>query len=219
MCQDKEIILINKPKHWTSNDVVQKVKRLIKAKKVGHCGTLDPLATGLLILGINSGTKKMQELILNDKEYVAKIIFGYSTTTYDAEGEIVNRTDKIPSLLEIQTVLDSLKINYEQEVPIYSAVKQNGKKLYELARNNQTTELPVKNVTLFDYKINSYENNILDITLKVSKGFYIRSLANDLGKLTNSSATLIELTRTKIGDFSLDDALEIKDVYDYWIKF
>ncbi len=111
-----------------------------------------------------------------------------------------------------------MKINYEQEVPIYSAVKQNGKKLYELARNNQTTELPVKNVKLFDYKINSYENNILDITLKVSKGFYIRSLANDLGKLTNSSAALIELTRTKIGDFSLDDALEIKDVYDYWTE-
>lgn len=215
---NKDILLVNKPLNWTSNDVVQKVKKLIKAKKVGHCGTLDPLASGLLILGVNEGTKLMNNLILNDKEYLAEIEFGYATSTYDKEGKVVGVSDYTPTLEKITSILEQLKKGYLQTVPAYSAVKINGKKLCDLARKNTEITLPKKQVKLISYNILSFKDKIITIELKVSKGFYVRSLAFDLGELSNSKATLIGLKRTKIGNYSLDNALEIEDIYDYWFK-
>lgn len=218
MHNNKNILLINKPKFWTSNDVVQKVKNIIKAKKVGHAGTLDPYATGLLVLGINEGTKDLNNLITLDKEYIAEIKFGLCTDTYDITGNVIEITNNIPTKDTIINVINSLSNNYTQTVPIYSAVKKDGKKLYEYARSNANVELPSKNVKIYNCEILNFLNGILHIKLKVSKGFYVRSFAYDLGKLSNSSATLINLHRTKISNYDINNAIEIKDVYDYWFK-
>lgn len=216
--KNKNIILINKPLNWTSNDVVQKVKSIIKPKKIGHGGTLDPLASGLLVLGVNEATKELQNYLDGTKTYIAEIIFGFSTDTYDMEGQKKSFSDFIPSLNQIIEVLEKLKSNYDQIPPIYSAIKINGKKAYELARCNKNVELKSKNVKIYNYKIITFSENILKIELEVSKGFYIRSLAFDLGKLTNSASTLYSLVRTKIGNLFLENAIEIKDIYDYWNK-
>lgn len=216
--KNKNIILINKPLNWTSNDVVQKVKSIIKPKKIGHGGTLDPLASGLLVLGVNEATKELQNYLDGTKTYIAEIIFGFSTDTYDMEGQKTSFSDFIPSLNQIIEVLEKLKSNYDQIPPIYSAIKINGKKAYELARSNKNVELKSKNVKIYNYKIITFSENILKIELEVSKGFYIRSLAFDLGKLTNSASTLYSLVRTKIGNLFLENAIEIKDIYDYWNK-
>ncbi|MDE6473154.1 MAG: tRNA pseudouridine(55) synthase TruB [Ureaplasma sp.] len=216
--KNKNIILINKPLNWTSNDVVQKVKSIIKPKKIGHGGTLDPLASGLLVLGVNEATKELQNFLDGTKTYIAEIIFGFSTDTYDMEGQKKSFSDFIPSLNQIIEVLEKLKSNYDQIPPIYSAIKINGKKAYELARSNKNVELKSKNVKIYNYKIITFSENILKIELEVSKGFYIRSLAFDLGKLTNSASTLYSLVRTKIGNLFLENAIEIKDIYDYWNK-
>lgn len=215
----QNLLLVNKPKYWTSNDVVKKIKGILRVKKVGHAGTLDPLATGLLILGINDGTKCLSKLLLNDKTYIATIAFGYQTTTYDAEGEIVKTKDVIPNLVEIETALNSFKNSpYFQTPPAYSAIKINGKKAYELARANKEFVIEPREVSLHNFQILSYEGDKLVLELNVSKGFYVRSLAYDLGLKCNSLGTLINLNRTKIGSFKLSEALEIKDVYGYWFK-
>lgn len=215
----QNLLLVNKPKYWTSNDVVKKIKGILKAKKVGHAGTLHPLATGLLILGINDGTKRLGELLLNDKTYIATITFGYQTATYDAEGEVLATSNVIPNLTEIKMVLNNFKESaYFQTPPAYSAIKINGKKAYELARANKEFEIKPRQVILHDFKILNYKENELILELNVSKGFYIRSLAYDLGLKCNSLATLTNLNRIKIGSFSLSQALEIKDVYGYWFK-
>lgn len=215
---EKNILLINKPLNWTSNDVVKKIKSITKQKKVGHAGTLDPLATGLLIIGINSGTKKLNNLLLSQKEYRAEIKFGYSTKTYDSEGEVTYSIKNIPKIEQIIQILDDLKKEYLQTPPIYSAIKINGKKSYELARQNKTIELKSRKVELIDYDIIEFNDNVLKLNIIVSKGFYVRSLAHDLGILTNSAAFLSNLERTQIGDYSLNDAIRIEEIYDYWFK-
>lgn len=215
---EKNILLINKPLNWTSNDVVKKIKSITKQKKVGHAGTLDPLATGLLIIGINSGTKKLNNLLLSQKEYRAEIKFGYSTTTYDSEGEVTYSIKNIPKIEQIIQILDDLKKEYLQTPPIYSAIKINGKKSYELARQNKKIELKSRKVELIDYDIIEFNDNVLKLNIIVSKGFYVRSLAHDLGILTNSAAFLSNLERTQIGDYSLNDAIRIEEIYDYWFK-
>lgn len=214
-----KLILIDKPKHWTSNDVVRKIKNILKVKKIGHGGTLDPLATGLLILGIEEGTKELNNLLNSTKEYEAIIHFNYETTTYDLEGEVVNYQSKE---IKLDELIDALEIfvnnEYYQEPPRFSAVKINGHKSYELARKNINFKLEPKLVKLFNYRIVSFAKNELKIILEVSKGFYIRSFAHDLGIKLNNYANLADLKRTKIGDFSLNDALTIKELYDLYNK-
>lgn len=214
----KDILLINKPKHWTSNDVIRKVKHVLKVKKVGHAGTLDPLASGLLILGINEGTKKLNDLLLDDKVYIATIHFGYETQTYDLEGNVTYYKPVYPSLETIKVNLELLKSEYWQTPPLYSAIKLNGKKAYEYARKNQTVQLNPRLVSLFDYKILSYKEHVLEIELKVSKGFYVRSFARDLGRMCQTYATLANLKRIAAGEFKLSDAYEIGDLDGNWIK-
>lgn len=213
------ILVVNKPLNWTSNDVVQKVKRVIKAKKVGHAGTLDPNADGVLVLGINEGTKELANLILDDKEYIATICFGIKTNTFDSTGLITEKKLSIFNYEDLKKVLDEFLTNeYYQVPPAFSAIKINGKKAYELARDNIEIEIKPRLVKIYEYEIIDFSNFELKIRLLVSKGFYIRSFANDLAQKLKTVGCLLKLTRTKSGPFLINEAVEIEEVYDYWIK-
>ncbi len=208
----KNVFVIDKPKNWTSNYTIQHIKNNTKIRKIGHGGTLDPIATGVLVIGVNNGTKHMQEHLNETKEYLATLEFGFSTTTYDIEGEITARNEHIPQLSEIENFCKFISENpYEQEVPLYSAVKVNGKELYKYAREGIEVELPKKMVKLLDWEIVKFDSKILEIKLNVSKGFYIRSFVNDLAKFTNSAATMTELRRLRSGNFSINEAYQIDD--------
>ncbi|MCV3728742.1 tRNA pseudouridine(55) synthase TruB [Ureaplasma miroungigenitalium] len=215
----KNILVINKPLDWTSFDVVNKLKYLLKVKKIGHAGTLDPNATGVLIIGINQGTKLLGQLTLDEKEYVADILFNVHTDTYDIVGKVLYRDEKKVNLEMIQKAMEIfVQQDYHQTPPMHSAIKINGKKAYDFARKNIHLELPSRLVQIKEYEIISFTDNILKIRLLVSKGFYIRSFAVDLAKQLNTYATLKNLIRTRSGEFSLEDAMEIEEVYDYWTQ-
>lgn len=209
----ENIIIVNKPKGMTSNDAVQLIKRKYNYKKVGHAGTLDPNASGVLVLGVNEGTKLLSKLILDKKEYIATIQFGYTTDTYDLEGKKTWETNFKTNLDSIIKVLDNIELNksFKQIPPIYSAIKVNGKKLYEYARNNLDVNIKPRDVIIFDKEILSFDlvNQILKIRILVSKGFYVRSFAYDLGLSLNTYGTLIDLVRTKSGIFSIENSIEI----------
>lgn len=209
----KNILIVNKPKGITSNDVVQLIKKKYNYKKVGHAGTLDPNASGVLVLGINDGTKLLSKLILDKKEYIATIQFGYATDTYDLEGKKTFETNFKTNIDYINKVLNGIIVNksFKQKPPIYSAIKINGKKLYEYARDNVEVKISDRDVTIYEKEILNFdlEKQILKIRLLVSKGFYIRSFANDLGISLNTYGTLIDLIRTKSGEFTIDQAIDL----------
>ncbi len=216
---ENNILLVDKPKHWTSNDVIRKFKAITKIKKVGHSGTLDPLATGLLLLGYNSGTKKLNTIIDYYKVYIATIHFNYETDTYDSEGKIINYKYKNINIDKIKDSLEYFKNSqYFQTPPKFSAIKIQGKKAYELARNNVNFKIVPKLVKLIDYKIISYQFNELIIELKVSKGFYIRSFCHDLGIHLDNYANLAGLIRTQIGDYLLKDAIKLENINENIFK-
>lgn len=208
----ENIIVLNKPKGITSHDAISIYKKNNNIKKIGHAGTLDPNASGVLVVGINSGTKKLAELILDDKEYIATIKLGMHTTTYDAEGDII-ANDNLQ--LEKENIMIALKsfdnIKYLQKPPIYSAIKINGKKLYEYARENKKVEIPMREVEIKSLEMLSFDStqNILVCKMLVSKGFYVRSFAMDFAKKINTNGTLIDLVRTKSGNFTLSEAINL----------
>ena len=205
------LLLVNKESNITSSDVVIKVRKLLNIRKVGHTGTLDPLASGLLILTVGNATR-IQELITEkDKEYIATMKLGIKTDTYDTEGKILDQKE-VPNNLNIEEVLNSYIKKYNQEVPIYSSIKVNGKKLYEYARENIEVELPKREVEIKDIKLLSINNNEVTFKCKVSKGTYIRSLINDIGKTLGTYATMTKLIRTKIDNFSLDNSYTLEDI-------
>lgn len=205
------LLLVNKQSNITSSDVVIKVRKLLNIKKVGHTGTLDPLASGLLILTVGNATR-IQELITEkDKEYIATMKLGIKTDTYDTEGKIIDQKE-VPNNLNIEEVLNSYIKKYNQEVPIYSSIKVNGKKLYEYARENIKVELPKREVEIKDIKLLSINNNEVTFKCLVSKGTYIRSLINDIGNTLGTYATMTKLIRTKIDNFSLDNSYTLEDI-------
>lgn len=205
------IILVDKPKDFTSRDVVNIVSKKLKTKKIGHTGTLDPLATGLLILTIGKGTK-ISELITSDiKEYIATFKFGIKTDTLDITGNIIDNKNKKISKQDLLNTLNKFNGTYLQEVPIYSAVKVDGKKLYEYARNNEEVNLPKKEVTIYELELLEFEEEI-KIRCLVSKGTYIRSLIRDIGQDLGTYATMTSLIRTKQGNFNLMDSYTIDDI-------
>ena len=205
------LLLVNKQSNITSSDVVIKVRKLLNIKKVGHTGTLDPLAEGLLILTVGNATR-IQELITEkDKEYIATMKLGIKTDTYDTEGKIIDQKE-VPNNLNIEEVLNSYIKKYNQEVPIYSSIKVNGKKLYEYARENIEVEWPKREVEIKDIKLLSINNNEVTFKCKVSKGTYIRSLINDIGNTLGTYATMTKLIRTKIDNFSLDNSYTLEDI-------
>lgn len=206
------IVLINKEEGLTSRDVVNKIVKKLNLKKVGHAGTLDPIAKGLLVIGIGKGTKILDLLTINTKEYIATSKIGIETDTLDISGNILNKTNDFSlKREELINTLNSFIGSYYQEVPKYSAVKINGKKLYEYARNDLNVDLPKRLITI--YKIELLEFNKNEFTFKVlaSKGTYIRSLIRDIGIKLNLSMTMKELIRTKSGKFNLSDSYNISD--------
>lgn len=211
------IIVVNKPKDYTSRDIVNIVGKKLNTKKIGHTGTLDPLATGVLVLCVGKATKLVEILTSNDKEYVAEVMLGVKTDTLDVMGTKIEEKDVIIEKEVIENVLKEMIGSYEQEVPIYSAVKINGKKLYEYARNNEEVILPKHLVNIKDLKLISdikYENNktIFSIYCKVSKGTYIRSLINDFALKLNTIGIMTNLQRTKQGIFSIEDSYTLDQI-------
>ena len=204
------VVIINKPKGMTSFDVVHMVSKQLGIKKVGHTGTLDPLAEGVLIICIGQATKIVELLTAYDKEYIAGVQLGIETDTYDSEGKTLVQKE-VPEDLPIEEVVKSFQKTYLQEVPIYSAVKVNGKKLYEYARNNIEVELPKKEVTIKNIELSEQTKDTFKIKAEVTKGCYIRSLIHDIGKELGTYATMTSLVRTKQGEVTIEDAVSLEE--------
>ena len=206
------IIVINKPKDLTSREVGNIVSKHLNTKKVGHNGTLDPLATGVLVICFGKYTKLNDLLTSHEKEYIAEVTLGLETDTLDITGKILNQN--IPHITkdELFKTLKNFEKNYNQEVPKYSAVKVGGKKLYEYAREGKEVTLPKKEVTIYQNELLSFEENKFTFKTKVSKGTYIRSLIRDILSSLNETGTMSNLTRTKQGIFKLDGSYTLEDI-------
>jgi tRNA pseudouridine55 synthase len=205
-----KVLLINKPLYWTSFDAVRKVRNLVKTKKVGHAGTLDPLATGLLIICTGKFTKKINEYMAQEKEYTGTITLGALTPTYDLESEPQDFKpfDHIThEMLEAATQPFTGVI--QQVPPIHSAIKVEGKRVYELARKGIDVKLEPRQITISEFSITKVEMPVVHFKVVCSTGTYIRSLANDFGAQLGCGGYLSSLCRTRIGDFSLKDAMTI----------
>lgn len=213
------IIVINKEKDQTSRDVVNYLNDLFEMNKIGHCGTLDPIATGVLIIALGKCTKFTDIITTKDKEYIATMRLGIKTDTYDITGEILSQNDTSFSEKEIIESLNFFNKDYEQEVPIYSAIKVNGKRLYHYARNNESVVLPKRIVSIKEIELMKINNNDVTFKVLVSKGTYIRSLINDLGNYLGCGATMTELIRTKQGEYCLEDANTMQDINNGNYKF
>ena len=213
-----EILLVDKPLHWTSFDVVNKIRYTIKHKigvkkiKVGHAGTLDPLADGLLILCTGKKTKTINDLMGLEKVYSGEITLGATTPSYDLETEI-DQTYPTEHLTneKITAAAQTMVGEYNQYPPIFSAKKVNGKKAYDLARAGKEVELKPKLITISQFDITSIVDNKVQFMISCSKGTYIRSIAHDLGNMLNSGGHLTSLRREKIGDFEVKDALNVEE--------
>ena len=210
------LLVVDKEKNMTSRDVVNEVSKIFKTKKVGHTGTLDPIATGVLVLTINKATKLNELITATYKEYQVEAILGLKTDTLDITGNVLKKENTNFTKEEITNTLNSFLGSYNQEVPIYSAVKINGKKLYEYARNKENVTLPkrvvnIKEIVLDD--INYIDNQtIIKFTCLVSKGTYIRSLVNDIAIKLNTVGTMKNLRRIKQGDYSIDKSYKLNDI-------
>lgn len=204
------VLVVNKEKGVTSFDVVKEVSKILGIKKIGHTGTLDPLAEGVLVLTIGSFTKLGEDLTSLDKEYIASVEEGILTDTLDIEGKILNKNDNRVNNLE--SLITSFKKTYLQEVPIYSAVKVDGKKLYEYARSGKDVELPKKEVTIKEIELLSKEDDTFTFRTVVSKGTYIRSLIRDMGDTSNTLMTMTKLLRTRQGKFRIEDSYTLEDI-------
>lgn len=207
------VLLINKPYQWTSFDVVNKLRYLLKIKKVGHAGTLDPLATGLLIICTGKMTKRIEEFMGLEKEYTGKFILGKTTPSHDLETEVADGKDA--SGLTSDQIHDAAKAltgTLHQLPPMHSAIKVGGKRAYEFARKGQEIELKTREIEIVTFEITQIR--LPDVTFRIvcSKGTYIRSIARDFGNALGVGAYLTELCRTRIGNFKLEDALEIDAV-------
>ena len=214
--QEGKVLLIDKPLNWTSFQVVNKIRWLIKQQfeikkiKVGHAGTLDPLATGLLILCTGKFTKKIETYQAQVKEYNGTITLGATTPSYDLESEVdqifdISGITKEDILQNTQHFIGEI----QQQPPIFSALKKDGKRLYEYAREGEHVEIPKRAITINEFKITNIDIPNVEFRVVCSKGTYIRSLAHDFGKMLNNGAHLSSLRRTKIGDFSVDNAVGV----------
>lgn len=204
------ILLVDKPKGWTSFDVVAKVRGILREKKVGHGGTLDPNATGLLIIGTGADTKKLGEITKNTrKTYEAEIILGAISTTDDADGKLTRFAEqnvKEPQEQEIKQILKSFEGEQMQVPPQYSAIKIKGKKSYDQARKGIEVNLASRKINIYSIELVDFKYPIIKITCEVSSGTYIRSIARDLGGYLN------ELRRTKVGEYSVEKAINLSEL-------
>lgn len=223
--QNGQIILIDKPLHWTSFQVVNKLRWAIKKYfnlkkiKVGHAGTLDPLASGLLVICTGKFTKTIDQLQAEIKEYTGTITLGATTPSYDLETEI-NENFPIDHISKesINRISQTFIGEINQYPPLYSAIKKDGVRLYELARKGETIDIKSRKITIYDFKITQINLPNIDFKVVCSKGTYIRSLAYDFGKALNSGAHLSVLRRTKSGDFNVENAFSPEDYIDKLTK-
>lgn len=211
------ILLIHKPAGYTSRDIVNIVGKKLATKKIGHTGTLDPIATGVMVLCVGRATKMVELITAFQKEYVATVIFGTKTDTGDVTGTVLEETQVHLSKEAIEKACRKMAKTYHQTVPIYSAVKMNGKKLYEYARSNESVTLPKREVTIYELECISepiYENGKTTVKIRafVSKGTYIRSLIEDLSSSLNTIGTMAQLIRTKQGNYILEDCNTLSDL-------
>jgi tRNA pseudouridine55 synthase len=214
--RDGKMLLVDKPLTWTSFDVVKYIRKLLVSKfkikriKVGHAGTLDPLATGLLIICIGKQTKQISIYQNLSKTYTGKFKLGETTPSYDAETE-VNKSFNYDHIKEKDIINLSQKFTGKlmQKPPIFSALKKNGKRMYEYARENKKIEIQEREINIYEFEIIKFENPYIEFKINCSKGTYIRSIANDFGKKLNSGSYLFELRRINIGEFSVLNALQI----------
>ena len=213
------IVLVDKKVGYTSRDIVNIISKKLNTKKVGHTGTLDPIASGVLIICVGKATKLVKLLTSEDKEYIATITLGILTDTLDTEGKILKEEKIHINRSDIEDVLNTMRGKYIQEVPIYSAIKVNGKKLYEYAREGKEVILPKREVNIYDISLLEdpiYKDNktIIKIKCKVSKGTYIRSLSYDIAKKLNTIGIMSSLTRTKQGNYSIDICSSLDEIND-----
>ncbi len=210
-------LLVDKPKGWTSFDIVGKIRSQLRhitgqKVKVGHAGTLDPLASGLLIVLIGGATKRQDSFMKLDKVYEVEAILGQTSTTADEEGDKTQVSSKKPSKSALQAALEAFVGDIQQVPPIYSAIKVNGQRAYKLARSGQEVTLNPRAVTIYSLELTSYDYPQVAFTAKVSSGTYIRSLVSDLGKALGTGAYMSNLRRTQIGDYQLKDAVNIENI-------
>ena len=210
-----QTFLVDKDLDWTSYDVVKKIKNIIKCKKVGHAGTLDPLATGLLIICTGKNTKKINGIQNQDKVYTGEFILGKSTPSHDLETEFNSQKEfKNITSDKIEEVSKRFVGEQLQRPPKFSAVKVNGKRAYEYARDNEEVKIKEKYINIYEFRITEY--NLPNISFKISctKGTYIRSIARDFGEKLGCGAVLSKLRRTEIGNYNVEDAFKVNDLAD-----
>lgn len=207
------VLLVNKPYEWTSFDVVNKLRYKLKIKKIGHAGTLDPLATGLLIICTGKMTKRIEEFMGLEKEYTGKIVLGQSTPSHDLETD-VTETRPVDHLSEeqIRSVTSGFTGTIQQIPPAHSAIKVDGRRAYEMARKGKDVTLKPREVEIKEFEITAIQLPEVSFRVVCSKGTYIRSLARDVGEALQTGAYLSALCRTRIGPYRLEDALEIDDI-------
>lgn len=208
------IIIINKPYGFTSFDVVAKLRNILSIKKIGHGGTLDPIATGVLPIFVGKATKIIDIIQDQNKEYVAFFKLGISTDTQDITGNIISEKNLFISKKDINNILNNFIGNISQIPPMYSAIKINGKRLYELARQGKEVERQPRNVTIYDIQLLSFDENfqIGSIKIKVSSGTYIRTVINDIGNQLGCGATMLSLIRSKAMGFNIKDSHKLNDI-------
>ena len=201
---------INKPVGWTSTKVVSVLKRLLKPKKIGHGGTLDPFASGVLPICINSATKTVEYMMDHDKTYLFHLTFGSETDTYDIDGEIVNKDDKIPTENDILKIIPEFIGKIKQVPPKYSALKINGKRACDIMRDGGEVEIQEREIEVLNLKYNGFVNeNTAEFIVDCSRGTYIRTLGVDIAKKLNCLGFISKLTRLRVGDFYIDNSLQI----------
>jgi tRNA pseudouridine55 synthase len=209
--EEGRVLVIDKPLHWTSFDAVRKIRNTIRIKKVGHAGTLDPLATGLLIVCTGKFTKKINEYMSQEKEYTGAITLGATTPTYDLESEPANHKsmDGITDEM-IQRTTQQFTGEILQTPPVHSAIKQQGKRVYLLARQGKEVIMEPRKITIHKFEITSIEMPVINFKVVCSTGTYIRSLANDFGEALGCGGYLSKLRRTRIGNFKAEDAMSVE---------
>ncbi|MDX5376237.1 MAG: tRNA pseudouridine(55) synthase TruB [Halomonas sp.] len=205
------VLLLDKPRGASSNHALQRVRRLLQAQKAGHTGTLDPMATGLLPVCLGEATKFSAHLLEADKVYRTRVQLGAVTDTGDAEGEVVERCE-VPPLtpVDIERALERFRGEIEQVPPMYSALKHQGRKLYELAREGKSVERAVRRVTVYDARLLAFEGDAFELEVRVSKGTYVRTLAEDIGRALGSGAHITALRRLATGPFDSEGMLPIE---------
>ncbi len=204
------LLLVNKPKGITSFDVIRSLRRTTGFKKIGHAGTLDPLASGLMIMLFGTATKAASNYSKLDKMYEAELTLGFESETADAEGSLSKVSDVVPSREKVEQALNTFVGHIDQTPPQFSAIKVGGQRAYKQARKGQKVEIPSRKVTIYNVELVSYDYPTVVIRTKVSSGTYIRSLAEDFGKKLGTGAYLSGLVRTEIADFKLSDAVELE---------